>query len=54
LAKLTSNPGNLYNAVETGKYLLANKATNDIFKIKAPNYVISPKYTSYQVMDNLA
>lgn len=50
----TSNPGNLYNAVETGKYLLANKATNDIFKIKAPNYVISPKYTSYQVMDNLA
>lgn len=54
LAKLTSNSGNLYNAVETGKYLLANKATNDIFKIKAPNYVISPKYTSYQVMDNLA
>lgn len=54
LAKLTSNPGNLYNAVETGKYLLANKATNDIFKIKAPNYAISPKYTSYQVMDNLA
>lgn len=54
LAKLTSNPGNLYNAVETGKYLLANKATNDIFKIKAPNYVISPKYTSYQLMDNLA
>lgn len=54
LAKLTSNPGNLYNAVETGKYLLANKATNDIFKIKTPNYVISPKYTSYQVMDNLA
>lgn len=54
LAKLTSNPGNLYNAVETGKYLLANKVTNDIFKIKAPNYVISPKYTSYQVMDNLA
>ena len=54
LAKLTSNPGNLYNAVETGKYLLANKATNDIFKIKAPNYVISPKHTSYQVMDNLA
>lgn len=54
LAKLTSNPGNLYNAVETGKYLLANKTTNDIFKIKAPNYVISPKYTSYQVMDNLA
>lgn len=54
LAKLTSNPGNFYNAVETGKYLLANKATNDIFKIKAPNYVISPKYTSYQVMDNLA
>ena len=54
LAKLTSNPGNLYNAIETGKYLLANKATNDIFKIKAPNYVISPKYTSYQVMDNLA
>lgn len=54
LAKLTSNPGNLYNAVETGKYLLANKATNDIFKIKAPNYDISPKYTSYQVMDNLA
>lgn len=54
LAKLTSNPGNLYNAVETGKYLLANKATNDIFKIKAPNYVISPKYTSYRVMDNLA
>ena len=53
LAKLTSNPGNLYNAVETGKYLLANKATNDIFKIKAPNYVISPKHTSYQVMDNL-
>lgn len=54
LAKLTSNPGNLYNAVETGKYLLANKATNDIFKIKALNYVISPKHTSYQVMDNLA
>lgn len=54
LAKLASNPGNLYNAVETGKYLLANKATNDIFKIKAPNYVISPKHTSYQVMDNLA
>lgn len=54
LAKLTSNPGNLYNAVETGKYLLANKATNDIFKIKAPNYVISPKHTSYQVMDNLS
>lgn len=54
LAKLISNPGNLYNAVETGKYLLANKATNDIFKIKAPNYVISPKHTSYQVMDNLA
>lgn len=54
LTKLTSNPGNLYNAVETGKYLLANKATNDIFKIKAPNYVISPKHTSYQVMDNLA
>ena len=54
LAKLTSNPGNLYNAVETGKYLLANKATNDIFKIKAPNYVISPKHISYQVMDNLA
>lgn len=54
LAKLTSNPGNLYNAVETGKYLLANKATNDIFKIKAPNFVISPKHTSYQVMDNLA
>lgn len=54
LAKLTSNQGNLYNAVETGKYLLANKATNDIFKIKAPNYVISPKHTSYQVMDNLA
>ena len=54
LAKLTSNPGNLYNAVETGKYLLANKATNDIFKIKAPNYVIFPKHTSYQVMDNLA
>lgn len=54
LSKLTSNPGNLYNAVETGKYLLANKATNDIFKIKASNYVISPKYTSYQVMDNLA
>lgn len=54
LAKLTSNTGNLYNAVETGKYLLANKATNDIFKIKAPNYVISPKHTSYQVMDNLA
>lgn len=54
LAKLTSNPGSLYNAVETGKYLLANKATNDIFKIKAPNYVISSKYTSYQVMDNLA
>lgn len=54
LAKLTSNPGNLYNTVETGKYLLANKATNDIFKIKAPNYVISPKHTSYQVMDNLA
>lgn len=54
LSKLTSNPGNLYNAVETGKYLLANKATNDIFKIKAPNYVISPKHTSYQVMDNLA
>lgn len=54
LAKLTSNPGNLYNAVETGKYLLANKATNNIFKIKAPNFVISPKYTSYQVMDNLA
>lgn len=54
LSKLTSNPGNLYNAVETGKYLLANKATNDIFKIKAPNYVISPKHTSYQVTDNLA
>lgn len=54
LAKLTSNPGNLYNAVETGKYLLANKATNDIFKIKAPNFAISPKHTSYQVMDNLA
>lgn len=54
LAKLTGNPGNLYNAVETGKYLLANKATNDIFKIKAPNFVISPKHTSYQVMDNLA
>lgn len=54
LAKLTSNPGNLYNAVETGKYLLANKATNDIAKIKMPNYVISPKHTSYQVMDNLA
>lgn len=54
LSKLISNPGNLYNAVETGKYLLANKATNDIFKIKAPNYVISPKHTSYQVMDNLA
>lgn len=54
LAKLTSNPGNLYNAVETGKYLLANKATNDIFKIKAPNFVVSPKHTSYQVMDNLA
>lgn len=54
LSKLTSNPSNLYNAVETGKYLLANKATNDIFKIKAPNYVISPKHTSYQVMDNLA
>lgn len=54
LSKLTSNPGNLYNAVETGKYLLANKATNDIFKIKAPNYVISSKHTSYQVMDNLA
>lgn len=54
LSKLTNNPGNLYNAVETGKYLLANKATNDIFKIKAPNYVISPKHTSYQVMDNLA
>ena len=54
LSKLTSNPGNLYNAVETGKYLLANKATKDIFKIKAPNYVISPKHTSYQVMDNLA
>lgn len=54
LSKLTSNPGNLYNAVETGKYLLANKATNDIFKIKAPNYVISPKHTSYQIMDNLA
>lgn len=54
LAKLTSNPGNFYNAVETGKYLLANKATNDIFKIKAPNYIISPKHTSYQVMDNLA
>lgn len=54
LAKLTSNSGNLYNAVETGKYLLANKATNDIFKIKAPNFVISPKHTSYQVMDNLA
>lgn len=54
LAKLTNNPSNLYNAVETGKYLLANKATNDIFKIKAPNYVISPKHTSYQVMDNLA
>lgn len=54
LSKLTSNPGNLYNAVETGKYLLANKATNDIFKIKAPNFVISPKHTSYQVMDNLA
>lgn len=54
LSKLASNPGNLYNAVETGKYLLANKATNDIFKIKAPNFVISPKHTSYQVMDNLA
>ena len=54
LSKLTSNPGNLYNAVETGKYLLANKATNDIFKIKAPNFVISPEHTSYQVMDNLA
>lgn len=54
LSKLTSNPSNLYNAVETGKYLLANKATNDIFKIKAPNYVISPKHISYQVMDNLA
>ena len=54
LAKLTSNPGNLYNAVETGKYLLANKATNDIAKIKMPNFVISPKHTSYQVMDNLA
>lgn len=54
LAKLTSNPGNLYNAVETSKYLLANKATNDIFKIKTPNFVISPKRTSYQVMDNLA
>ncbi len=54
LSKLTSNPGNLYNAVETGKYLLANKATNDIFKIKAPNFVVSPKHTSYQVMDNLA
>lgn len=54
LSKLTSNPGNLYNVVETGKYLLANKATNDIFKIKAPNFVISPKHTSYQVMDNLA
>lgn len=54
LSKLASNPGNLYNAVETDKYLLANKATNDIFKIKAPNYVISPKHTSYQVMDNLA
>ncbi len=54
LSKLTSNPGNFYNAVETGKYLLANKATNDIAKIKIPNYVISPKHTSYQVMDNLA
>lgn len=54
LSKLTSNPGNLYNAVETGKYLLANKATNDIAKIKMPNFVISPKHTSYQVMDNLA
>lgn len=54
LAKLTSNPGNLYNVVETGKYLLANKATNDIAKIKMPNFVISPKHTSYQVMDNLA
>lgn len=54
LTKLTSNPGNLYNAVETGKYLLANKATNDIAKIKMPNFVISPKHTSYQVMDNLA
>lgn len=54
LSKLTSNSGNLYNAVETGKYLLANKATNDIAKIKIPNYVISPKHTSYQVMDNLA
>lgn len=54
LSKLTSNPGNLYNAVETGKYLLANKATNDIFKIKTPNFTISPKHTSYQVMDNLA
>lgn len=54
LKGISNNPGSLYNAVETLKYGLAQKATNDIFKIKAPNYVVSPKHTSYQVMDNLA
>lgn len=54
LSDITSNPGNLYNAVETGKYLLSQKANNDIFKIKMPSMAISPKHASYQVMDNLA
>lgn len=54
LSNLTSNPGNFYNAIETGKYLLANKTTNDLAKIKAPNLNISPENTSYQTKDNLS
>lgn len=54
LSKLTSDPGNLYNAIETGKYLLANKTTNDLAKIKMPGYTLSKKRTSYKTQDDMS
>lgn len=54
LANLTGNYGNLYNAVETLKYGLANKTTNDLAKIKMPNVAYTAKHTGYQTMDNLS
>lgn len=54
LKGLSSNPGNLYNAVETLKYGLAQKATNDIFKIKAPNQVRTKGFIGYQTNDDLS
>ena len=54
LANLTDNYGNLYNAVETLKYGLANKTTNDLAKIKMPNVAYTAMHTGYQTMDDLS